>query len=266
MKKLFGTILSLMICIPAFSQHLLVLKSSIQKVIKVHQENQTSVYYSDWPDTTGNNIKAVLQNDIASLTPIASFQVDSIFAVVSTEREKRIEAKAQKEQMKRLNKYRLYFLPKASMGFYTNRLHYGGLFEAGVEAKNKYRVGLGVGYEGTNQGRGFIYTSQMPVYISGNYIVMKPGAKNTLHILLNAGYNFVMEGRFNSSRDRDIQDAYLDYTKDQLKNNVFVTIGVGVCLEDKYLIEVFYKNQTTNVTYPIDERVSLIGVNIGYKF
>jgi hypothetical protein len=159
------------------AQHLLVLKSNKQKVIKVYQENEVSVYYSEWPDTTRNDVKAVLQNDISSLTPIISFQVDSIFAVVSAERELKIEENAQKEHMKRMNKHQLYLLPKMSLSFFTNRLHYGGFFEAGLEFKNNYRVGLGIGYEGTNQGRGFIYTTQLPVLISGNYLVMKPNKK-----------------------------------------------------------------------------------------
>jgi hypothetical protein len=83
--------------------------------------------------------------------------------------------------------------------------------------------------------------------------------------LLNAGYNFVMNGRFSSSRDRNINDAYVDYSDDQLKNNVFLSIGIGFCIKNKYVFDIFYKNQTTNVTYPIDTRVSLIGINIGFK-
>lgn len=243
MKNVLVTIILFLISYSAFSQHLLVLKDDKRNVIKVHLENGVSVYYSDWPDTTRNQMKAVLQKDVLSLTPIAVSDVDSVLTVVSKERDLR-EAAAIRSETKGFKKHKAYYAQKLMMGFHNEVFQYGMSLEAGMEVINKYRIGFGSGGERVYIDS--IYAAQIPFFLSLNYTFWDIKKETQVYGLASTGYNFELN------------------ENDGIGNSRLFTVGIGVCFFNTIVLEMYYKSQKAEITYPGNSRANLIGINLGF--
>jgi hypothetical protein len=236
MKAVFLTFILCLCIVPLYAQHLLVQNNAKRSVIKVHQESDVSVYYSEWPDTSKKELKAVLQKDIQSLTVIAESDIDSVYSVVSVEREMEKTKAAKRE------KIGAYFSGKASFGYNSDRYQVGMFIEGGIEVKHKYRIGLGCGGERVNQ---VVNGTQIPVYISVNRTLFNIKNKHEIYALGNAGYNFVLNENENQINSR------------------LLLLGVGVCLKDLFIVEVYYKSQKAHET---NQRIDVFGYAFGFLF
>lgn len=236
--------IAVMTSIPVFAQHLLVLKQNNRRVIKVHQEKNASVYYSDWPDTSKNIVKAVLQNDIVSLTPVQPADIDSVFSVVS--KENAIKEEKVKQSDARGKKPKAYYGQKFLFGSGDEVFQCGMSIEVGMEIIDICRIGFGVGGE-----RIFVkgvpgYGGQIPIFLSFNYNLLKIAVKSRVYGLANVGYNIVPDA------------------DDKLGNSRLWTLGVGICLQDLIIVEGYYKSQAANTLYQDNGRSNLLGINLGF--
>lgn len=239
MKNFIVTIIGLMISIPVFSQHLLVLKNNNRKVVNVQQENGTSVYYSDWPDTTKKDIKAALQDDIFSLTPIQASDVDSIVAVVSAKNDLR-DAKVNRLH----KKYGSYYAQKVSIGYNSEISQIGMAVECGLEVIDKYRMGIGFGVDKIVVDSA--HAIQTPFYLSCNPIILKMKNENRVYGIVNVGYSFVLN------------------EDEKLGDNRLMTLGMGMWFQNFFIIELYFKSQRAQTIYQENGRANIVGFNFGF--
>lgn len=235
------------------AQHLLEYKSGQKRVIKVIKEQGGALYFQNWPDTTSRSVKAVLLSDVKSLTLLEYSEVDSVYARLTVENEKQqqknVEEVLARKKMWKENIGLVVMEVDASITTATTRLDYGGGFACGVKRKNGLSILAKTGLDKTNQGQGFIETIQIPIALQVNYDmtskIMKVG---TPFLQTVGGYNYVVSGKYDASRDR--MKRYVEYADDQLEGNMFVSIGGGFVFKNKIRYGIFYRLQGSNVKYP----------------
>lgn len=230
------------------AQHLLEYAKQ-RKVIKVVAEQGNSLYYRNWPDTIYGSIHAIWVSEITSLKPLSAGEVDSVFAQLSMEAEQRLQNNVEDKLVKRARRKLTVVEVDVNTAIALHRGDAGAGFAIGRKKKNGISIFLRGGVDYTNQGRGFIYTMQMPLGLQVNYDMLShQKGKGTPFLQVAAGYNFVRSGRFDPGRERT--GKYNDYERNQLDNNIFFSMGGGVMYKNRYRIGVSYKLQGSNVIYP----------------
>jgi hypothetical protein len=219
-----------------------------QKVIKVVAERGNVLYYRNWPDTVDGSVRAVLMSDVTALKPLRYGEVDSVFARLSTQAEQQKQRMVQEEMIKKQNRKVLAVEIDLNTCVASNRVDLGGGIGFGKKDTGGTAAMVRVGLDYTNQGQGFIYTTQIPIGVQVSYDMLSRNLFTGIPFLqAMVGYNYVLSGRFDTSRDR--ASTYLDYREDLLKSNLFLAAGIGVA-SDRMRFGVSYKLQHSNVAYP----------------
>lgn len=247
------------------AQHVLEYTSNKRKLVKLVDDKTITVYYKEWPDTINGKTKGVLKSDLRNYYPVAPDQVDSMFAVISSEQEKVAEAEAQKEIERKNRKYKFGGSVAVQTLFSNIRFDYGAYVTYGIEIENKYSMMFGIGYIKANQGIGYIYTNRLPLFIKVNKNIAEISPQVKVYGVAELGYHYVLSGKFDTSRDRDKESFYSDYTPEQLNNHIYAGVGAGIVMKKRYFAEVRYINSGNNVNYPVTERMNLLDINVGIR-
>lgn len=248
----------------SIAQHLLEYDGQ-KKVIKVVAEQGNSLYYRNWPDTVDGPVKAVWVSEITRLKPLAAGEVDSVYAqlIIEAEQKQRreVEAKMVKREIMKENGKLTIVEVDANTAIAANRMDFGGGFAIGLKRKNGIAILVRSGVDFTNQGQGFIYTTQIPLGLQVNYDMLSLKVLNGIpFIQVMGGYNYVISGKFDKTRER--VEQYLDYTNDQLANNAFVCIGGGLMYKNRMKIGLSYKLQGSNVKFPEIDYIHFLMVKL----
>jgi hypothetical protein len=233
----------------ASGQHLLEYGGT-QKVIKVITEKGGALYYRNWPDTIEGATRAILVSDITSLKPLRYEEVDSVFARLSTAEEQKQKRNVEIVLANKIFARKVLVELDLNSAVTVNRFDWGGGLSIGGRGKDgKVEVLTRIGLDQTNQGRGFIYTRQIPLSIGVNYHFFDHKWKDGIpFIQAAAGNNLVLAGKFDTTRERN-RPEYYNYEKEVLDNNLFFCLGGGM-LYHKVRLGLAYKLQGSNVKYP----------------
>lgn len=219
-----------------------------QKVIKVVAERSNVLYYRNWPDTVDGSVRAVLLSEITALKVLTNGEVDSVYAILSVKAEQKQQVHAEEELIKKQNRKALAIELDINTSTAANRIDFGGGIGFGKKDTNGTAAMVRVGLDYTNQGQGFIYTTQIPIGVQVSYDMLSQALfKGIPFGQVMIGYNYVLSGRFDTSRDRT--EKYLDYREDLLESNLFLAAGGGVAF-NRMRFGLFYKLQSSNIKYP----------------
>lgn len=125
-----------------------------------------------------------------------------------------------------------------------------------------YDFGIGSGLEYYNRGHGFIQLIQIPFFIS-NHIYLS----RKTYVLFEPGMMVPVSGFYFSdlTPTAGIDGEKIEFKDSELTSSIFYTIGLGVFNRKNYHVEFIMRNQSTGITYPIQKRVNMFGINLEIK-
>ena len=244
------------------AQHLLEYGGE-KKIIKVKAERGSVLYYYHWPDTIDGYVRGVLMSDITSLKELTAKEADSLYTQFGLEKKQLEQNNAKEELVKKENRKWVAIELDLNTAMALNRMDVGGGLGIGKKEENGLIIMLRSGLDYTNQGQGFIKTIQIPVGLHINYDMLKTRVmKGIPFIQMLWGYNYVLSGQFDSSRER--AEKYVEYKDDLLEGSMFLCVGGGITY-NKIRFGLSYKLQGSNVKYPEIGNTHFVMVKIAMK-
>lgn len=130
-----------------------------------------------------------------------------------------------------------------------------------IRKYRRYDFGMGAGLEYYNRSLGIIQLIQMPFVLTNHiyltkrvYFLFEPGIMVPL-----SGYYYTGNGTLNEHTGK------VNFSDSDFKPAFYYNIGLGLYNTANICVELVLRNQSNGILYPINERISMVGLNLGIK-